>query len=157
RLDREQVASLHAICELVSEPAGGVLPAVDIAAAAVSFPGGGRKPHVGLGPDAEQPAEPEIIPKGYVQDRGVRGNDEIQGLETIALRFDASAVDPKSLLIPENRWLSFQFQESPRRLKMESSPQYAVARTDYLGLTGLPFENIPASITGVLRADFRSD
>lgn len=157
RLDREQVASLYAICELVFEPAGGVLPAVDIAAAAFSFPGGFRNPHVGLDPDPQQTAELKFIPKGYVNDREIRGNYEIQGLETIALRFDASAVDPKSLLIPENRWLSFQFQESPRRLKMESSPQYAVARTDYLGLTGLPFENIPASITGVLRADFRSD
>ncbi len=157
RLDREQVASLYAICTLVFEPAGGVLPSVDIAKAAFEFPGGFRNPHVGLDPDPQQTAELKFVPTGYVNDREIRGNYEIQGMERIALRFDATAVDPKSLLIPENRWLAFEFQENPRRLTMEASPQYAVARSDYLGLTGLPFDNIPASITGVLRADLRSD
>lgn len=157
RPGREQVSSLYAICTLVFEPAGGVLPSVDIARAAFEFPGGFRNPHVGLDPDPQQTAELKFVPSGYVNDREIRGNYEIQGMETVALRFDATGVDPKSLLIPENRWLPFDFQENPRRLTMEQSPQYAVARADYLGLTGLPFENIPASITGVLRADFRSD
>jgi hypothetical protein len=151
----EDVASVYRVCQLSFDPLGSVLPPVDIRAAAFELPGGSADPVIGLDPDPQHTVELTYIPKGQVNDRELRGNDTLRSMNTVELRFNTTGVDPKSLLIPDNRRMDFQFQESPLRLTMGASSQYNVSREDYVALSGEDAANIPEAIAGVLVADFR--
>jgi hypothetical protein len=153
----EDVAGVYRVCQLAFDPLGTVLPPVDIRARAFELPGGNDDPVIGLDPDAQQTVELTYIPKGQVNDRELRGNYTLRSESTVELRFNTSGVNPKSLLIPENRRMDFDFQESPNRLGMGASSQYNVSRAEYVALSGEDPANIPESITGVLVADFRTD
>ena len=67
------------------------------------------------------------------------------------------SVDPKTLLIPDNRRMDFHFQASPRRLSLAASSQYNVTRAAYVELSGEDPQNIPEAVAGVLVAQFRTD
>lgn len=157
QLQPEDVASVYRVCQLAFDPAGSVLPAVDIRSAAFELPGGSNDPVIGLDPDAQRTVELTYIPKGQVNDRELRGNYTIRGLTTVELRFNTTGVDPRTLLIPDDRRMDFEFQESPRRLTMGSSSQYNVTREAYVELSGEDPQNIPDAIGGVLVAEFRTD
>lgn len=152
----EQVASLYTICSLEFQPAGTVLPPVNIAAAAFEFPGGIRNPLVGLDPDAARTVELVYVPKGLVNTREVRGTYRLRGDDTVEIRFNTSGVDPKPLLLPDNVSLQFRFEDSPPRLSIESATPYSVTRQAYVGLSGHDPEGIAESIPGSLRAHFSS-
>lgn len=153
----EDVASVYRVCQLAFDPLGSVLPMVDIRTAAFELPGGGGDPVIGVDPNQQHTVELTYIPRGQVNDQELRGNYTLRGESTVELRFNTSGVNPKSLLIPENRRMDFDFQESPRRLTMGASSQYNVTRDDYVALSGEDPANIPEAITGVLVADFRTD
>ena len=153
----EDVVGVYRVCQLAFDPLGSVLPAVDIRATAFELPGGADDPVVGLDPDAQQTVELAYIPKGQVNDRELRGTYTLRGESTVELRFNTSGVNPRSLLIPDNRRMDFDFQASPLRLGMGASSQYNVSRDEYVALSGEDPANIPDAITGVLVADFRTD
>ncbi|HEX6925727.1 MAG TPA: hypothetical protein VF167_09855 [Longimicrobiaceae bacterium] len=158
-LTPEDVAGVYEICTLTFDPAGTIVPPIDILQT-FEFPGGVRNPQLGLDPNSQQTFELTFIPKGQVTDRELRGTYRIRGATTVELRFNASGVDPKTLLIPENRQLSFEFQASPLRLWTEGSAEYTVTREAYVALSDLDpdeLKNLQATISGVLIADFRSD
>jgi hypothetical protein len=157
RLQPEDVASIYRICQLAFDPLGSVLPLVDIRSTAFEIPGNSDDPVIGLDPDAARTVELTYIPKGQVNDRELRGNYTIRGLTTVEIRFNTSGTDPKSLLIPDNRRLDFEFQESPRRLTMGGSSQFNVTKEAYVAMSGEDPQNIPEAVTGVLVADFRTD
>lgn len=153
----EDISAVYRVCKLVFDPAGSVLPPVDIRTTAFELPGGIGDPIVGLDPDAQRTVELTFIPKGQVNDRELRGTYNIRSLTTVDIRFSSSGVDPTTLLIPDNRRMDFEFQESPRRLTMGASSSYNVSRAAYVQLSGEDPQNIPETITGVLSAEFRTD
>lgn len=157
QLQPQDVASVYRVCQLTFDPAGSVLPAVDIRTAAFELPGTSNDPVIGLDPDAQRTVELTYVPKGQVNDRELRGNYNIRGLSTVELRFNTTGVDPKTLLIPDNRRMDFHFQASPRRLSLAASSQYNVTRAAYVELSGEDPQNIPEAVAGVLVAQFRTD
>lgn len=156
-LTREDVSSVYRVCKLSFDPAGSVLPAVDIRASAFEIPGGTGDPVIGLDPNSQQTVELTYIPKGQVNDQELRGNYTLRGTSIVDIRFGSSGVDPETLLIPRDRRMDFEFQESPRRLMMATSSEYSVSRAAYVNLSGEDPQNIPESITGILSAEFRTD
>ena len=157
RLRPEDVSSVYRVCQLAFDPAGSVLPVVDIRTTAFELPGNGGDPVIGLDPDAQRTVELTYIPRGQVNDRELRGNYNLQGLTTVEIRFGTSGVDPKTLLVPPNQGLDFDFQESPRRLTLGASSAYNVTRAAYVEMSGVDPQNIPDPVTGVLVAEFRTD
>lgn len=155
-LQPEDVAGIYDVCQLVFDPAGSIVPTVNIGQIAFEFGDALREPELGLDPNPQQTIELNYVPKGQVNDRELRGNYTIRGGSTVELRFNATDVDPESLLIPENRGLQFEVQESPLRLSMAASSQYSVTREAYVALSGAEPQNLPETISGVLIADFRS-
>lgn len=153
-LQPEDVAGVYDVCQLVFDPAGSVLPSVNIRQKAFEFPGDLQDPKIGLDPNSQQTLELTYVPRGQVNDRELRGTYTIRGESTVELRFNATGVDPESLLIPENRRLDFEYQESPLRLTMAASSQYDVTREAYVAITGEDPQNLPDAIAGVLVADF---
>lgn len=152
----EDVSSLYSVCALEFDPAGTVLPRVDIRDAAFEFPGGLRNPVIGLDPDGARTVELNFVPKGQVNDREIHGNYNLRGEDVVEIRFSGSGVDPRSLLLPTNVWLQFKFQDSPRRLALDASASYMVTRQAYVALSGEDPQNLPESISGTLRARFNS-
>lgn len=155
-LQPEDIASIYDVCQLVFDPAGSILPSVNIAETAFEISGNLQDPEIGFDPNPQQTIELTYVPKGQVNDRELHGNYTIRGGSTVEVRFNASGVDPEALLIPENRRLDFAYQESPLRLSMAASSQYDVTREAYVELTGEDPQNLPETISGVLVADFRS-
>lgn len=152
----EDVSSLYSVCSLEFDPAGTVLPSVDIRDAAFEFPGGLRNPVIGLDPDGARTVELNFVPKGQVNDREIHGTYNLRGENSVEIRFSSSGVDPRSFLLPLNVWLDFNFQDSPRRLTLDASSSYLVSRQAYVALSGEEPQNLPESISGTLRASFNS-
>lgn len=157
QLQPEDVSSIYRVCALTFDPNGSVLPPVDIRAAAFEIGGAAGDPIIGLDPNIQQTLELTYVPKGQVTDREVRGDYILRGTNVVDIRFNSSAIDPKTLLIPDNRRMNFVFQESPRRLTLGASSEYIVTRAAYVALSGEDPQNLPESITGVLVAEFRTD
>lgn len=154
RLRPEDVSAIYAVCELTFDPTGTTLPTVNILEAAFELPPGGMQPTIGLDPNP-QTLELTYVPKGQVNDRELRGTYALRNGTRVEIRFNASGVDPKPLLIPENRGLDFEFEESPMRLLLAASSQYNVPRSDYVALSGADPAGLADQIPGVLVADFR--
>lgn len=152
----EDVSSLYSVCALEFDPAGTVLPSVDIRAAAFEFPGGLRNPVIGLDPDGARTVELNFVPKGQVNDREIHGTYNLRGEDGVEIRFSGTGVDPRTLLLPLNVWLEFTFRDSPRRLALDASSSYMVSRQAYVALSGEDPQNLPESIAGTLRARFNS-
>ena len=118
------------------DPTGTTLPTVNILTDGFEYGTASTNPTIGLDPNAQRSVELTYVPKGQVNDQEIRGSYTIRGLTTVQIRFNGSGVSPTQFLIPANRGLDFEYQETPLALNMAASSSYDVPKADYVALSG---------------------
>lgn len=154
RLQPEQVSAIYRVCSLNFTPQGTIVPPVDILAKGFAFDSSATAPRIGLDP-TPQTLELTYVPEGQVNDQELRGTYALRSMTTVEIRFNGSGVSPTPLLIPIDRGLDFQYQESPLALTLTASSPYNVSRADYAALSGEDPSGLAAQITGTLSARFQ--
>lgn len=155
RLQPEDVAAIYSVCELSFVPTGGLLPSVSLLVTSFEFGEDvSKNPTIGLDPNAQRTLELTYVPKGSINDQEIHGTYNLRGSSTVEIRFNRNQVDPNQFLIPDNRVLSFEFQESPLQLTMAASEQYNVTRDVYVTLSGVDPAGLANQIPGALKARF---
>lgn len=144
-----EVADRYAVCSLVFDPEGDVLPQVDVRAAA--FEADNPVTQAGIGLNATRTFELEYTPEGQNTDVELPGNFTISGT-TVDLRF-TSATAASAILLPQSVRLAFQ--AAPKQLSVTRSDEYEVPRSDYARLAGISESGLAERIPGRLQASFR--
>jgi hypothetical protein len=146
------VAQLYELCELSFVPDNPTQPSVDIRSQAFETTNTSvRKPQLAL--DEDRTVGLLFTRKGQFVPQEIRGTFTVSG-EQVVLRFPTSE-NPANYLLPETVWLDFQ--DSPRQLTADATT-YAVKRTAYAGLAGIPEAGLADQIPGhlIARAQFET-